>query len=134
MYRLMNVLTSCFMITLLASCAFDLVHVKQIPEQLESTQSPQYPFQLERDVNVSLGTGYGRVLKQGTMWHYVGRISSGDVYKTKDQVLTIEASNIYEAYIVVSSGRLVGFYLPVERTFSPVSDSKDLPMHVLKDE
>jgi len=47
----------------------------------------------------------------------------GVVYKSKDQVLTVEASNIYEANIVVLSNKLVGFYLPVEHTFSPL-DSK----------
>jgi len=115
-----------FLAILLSSCAFDLVHVKQIPTQIESTHLSKRPFKLEKEVNVSLGTGYSRKLKQGTKWNYVGTISYGDVYKTNDQILTVEGSNIYEAYIVVSSGKLVGFYLPVEQSYSPLSDSKDL--------
>ena len=115
-----------FLAILLSSCAFDLVHVKQIPTQIESTHLSKRPFKLEKEVNVSLGTGYGRELKQGTRWHYVGTISYGDVYKTNDQILTVEGSNIYEAYIVVSSGKLVGFYLPVEQSYSPLGDSKEL--------
>ncbi len=57
-------------------------------------------------------------------------MSQGDVYKTRDQVLTVEASNVQEAYIVVESGRLVGFYMPVERTFSPFNGRPELPMKV----
>jgi hypothetical protein len=38
------------------------------------------------------------------------------VYATRDRVLTVEASNVHEAYIVVSNGKLVGFFLPVEKT------------------
>ena len=91
----------------------------------------QYPpgnsFELQQEVKVRLPTGYSRVLKKGTKWDLVGTISHGDVYKTKDQVLTVEASNTHEAYIVVSSGKLVGSYLPVERSFSPLG-SVSLPI------
>jgi len=48
----------------------------------------------------------------------VGRIEQGEVYKTKDQVVTVEASNMYEAQLVLSGSLVVGFYLPVERTFT----------------
>ncbi len=65
-------------------------------------------------------------LPQTVQLQGVSPISYGDVYKTNDQILTVEGSNIYEAYIVVSSGKLVGFYLPVEQSYSPLSDSKDL--------
>ena len=67
-------------------------------------------------------------MKKGTTWDFVGTISSGDVFRTKDQILTVEASNIHEAYIVVSSDKLVGFYLPVEKSFSPLSAAPELRM------
>ena len=117
---------SWFFAILLSACAFDLVHVKQIPIEIQSTQLFRSPFELEKEVNVSLGTGYSRKLKQGTIWNYVGSLSYGDIYKTSDQILTLEGSNIYEAYIVVSSDELVGFYLPVEQSYSPLSDPKEL--------
>lgn len=110
----------------MSSCAFDIIHVKQVPAQLKVSQTPPNSFQLEEEVNVSLDTGYSRVLKKGTTWHFVGTIASGDVFRTKDQILTVEASNIHEAYVVISSGSLVGFYLPVEKTFSPLSGSREL--------
>ena len=119
---------SCLLGILLNACAFDLVHVKQIPTKIESTNLSKISFQLEQEVTVDPGQGYKRKLKQGTKWDYVGTVSYGDVFKSKDQILTVEASNIHEAYIVISSGKLVGFYLPVERSYSPLGDPQILYM------
>jgi hypothetical protein len=113
---------------ILTACAFDLVHVKQLPVNLDTTQISKGSFVIEREETVALGTGYTRTVKAGTRWDYVGRTEKGDVYRTKDQVLTVEASNIHEAYMVVEGEKLVGFYLPVERTFSPLSDPATLKM------
>ncbi len=110
------------------SCAFDVVRVKQEPAQFEPNASEQDEWTLGQDVNVSLNTGYKRKLKAGTRWHCIGKIENGDVYKTKDQILTVEGSNIYEAYIVVSERYLVGFYLPGNQTFSPLSSKELLPI------
>ncbi len=126
MCRLMSVMIISCVAILISSCAFDLIHLKQIPTQLDMSASPNHPFLLEKEVKISLGTGYSSTLKPGTKWSFIGRIPYGAVYMTKDQVLTVEASNIYEAYIVVESGRLVGFYLPVERSFTPVSNTQIL--------
>jgi hypothetical protein len=106
---------------LLHACAFDIVHIKQMPAQLEASSPTGRSFELDSAATVHLDTGYVRVLKKGTRWTCIGTIPEGDVYRTKDQVLTIEGSNIHEAYIVVKSQNLVGFYLPVEMTFSPLS-------------
>ena len=84
---------SCLLIASLNSCAFDLVHVKQIPIDIEATQTPKNSFLLEKEVTFSLETGYGRILKQGTKWDFVGTVSYGDIFQTTDQILTIEASN-----------------------------------------
>lgn len=115
----------------LSACAFDLVNVEQVPTQIKTDQSAKQTFLLDEEVYVGLGTGYSRTLNKGTRWEYVGTTPQGDVYKTRDQVLTIEASNIYEAFIVVSAGKMVGFYLPVEKTFSPLGKSTALVMREL---
>jgi hypothetical protein len=112
---------------LLAGCPFDVIRVEQTPATLVSAPSPKPSFVLEQDVSIDLGFGYKRALRKGTRWTYVGTIASGDVYKTTDQVLTVEASNIHEAYIVVEDRKLVGFYLPVERTYTRAVGSKSLP-------
>jgi len=115
-----GVVVSCLFFVLLHACAFDVVHEKQIPTQLETLPATNRSFELDSEVTVHLDTGYSRVLKKGSRWTCVGATPEGDVYRTKDQVLTIEGSNIHEAFIVVKSQNLVGFYLPVERTFSPL--------------
>ena len=105
-----------------------MIHLKQEPTQLVSVEPPKDSWVLEKTAIIELGTGYKRKLKAGTTWDYAGNIEQGEVYKTDDQILTIEGSNIFEAYIVVSESNLVGFYLPVERTFSPISSSVKLEM------
>lgn len=61
-------------------------------------------------------------LKKGTRWHHVGNTEFGAVFSTKDQIVTVKATHIHEAQIVVSNqGCLAGFFLPVERTFTPLS-------------
>lgn len=112
----------------LAGCAFDVIAVKQVPAHFESIDNCGGTFELTENVDIALRGGYQRVLKSNTEWYCVGRITQGYVFATKDQVFTIEASNIFEAYLVLSSRKLVGFYLPVEQTFSPLSPPIDLPV------
>lgn len=126
MERNCGYLFSFVLVSLLSACAFDIVNVKQIPVQFEAGQFSRSPFELRKEANINLGTGYSRVLRNGTKWNYVGTLQYGDVFKTSDQVLTVEASNIHEAYIVVSSNKLVGFYLPVESSYSPLSEPIEL--------
>ena len=113
---------------LVIGCAFDVIRVKQEPAKFEPAGSVQEEWTLARDVVVSLDTGYKRTLKAGTRWQCIGKVEEGDVYQTHDQILTVEGSNIYEACIVVSEGTLVGFYLPGNQTFSPLSSKKLLPI------
>jgi len=132
MKKIGSYVISCLPAILLTMCAFDIVHVKQIPVKIESGSSVNSPFQLEKDENISVGSGYSRTLRKGTKWRYVGTIQYGDVFRTSDQILTVEASNIHEAYIVVSAMKLVGFYLPVERTYSPLSDPVSLTIKTIE--
>lgn len=113
-----------------SACAFDIVHVKQIPAHLECKADPSANFTLEKETKVSLGTGYSRTLKANTYWTLVGSLPEGCVFKTRDQVLTVEASNIYEAYLVVNADKLTGFYLPTEETYSPLD--KPLTISVIR--
>jgi len=109
-------------------CAFDVIHVKQTPAQLEPIQSDKPSLILEKALVFDLDTNYSRTLKAGTEWIYHGSISEGDVYKSRDQVLTVEGSNIFEAYIVVKEKNLAGFYLPIEKTFSKLEEPLELPL------
>ena len=124
LWLLILILTIC----LNFGCAFDVVRIKQEPAHFEPISSSHDAWTLAEDVKISLDTGYNRKLKAGTRWDLIGKIENGDVYKTNDQILTVEGSNIYEACIVVSEGQLVGFYLPGKNSFSPLSKKKSLPI------
>jgi hypothetical protein len=108
--------------TSFGGCAFNVISVKQIPVELSSNSAGcNKSFILAKDINIVPSGGYDRKLKKSTKWICVGSIPEGCVYKTRDQILTIEGSNIYEADIVISpNNEIIGFYLPIEKTFSPL--------------
>ncbi|MEL7297535.1 MAG: hypothetical protein AAGJ86_07710 [Pseudomonadota bacterium] len=56
-------------------------------------------------------------LKANTVWNHIGQIDQGDVYRTCDQVVVVNSFDVFEAAIVVSESNLVGFYLPIEKSF-----------------
>lgn len=112
-----------------AGCMFDVVHVHQAPAAFSPLGKAPDSFRLIEPVKVSIGTGFATRLNGNTTWHEIGRIKAGIVYNTADQVVAVEASNIYEARIVVADHVLVGFYLPVEQTF--VAVSPPLPLQTL---
>src|SRR5580658_5015503 len=75
---------------------------------------------LVTQLEFELDTGYVRTLKSGSQWTHIGRVSQGEVYKPFKDVFTLQGAQVHEAYLVVGNGKLVGFYLPVERGFSPL--------------
>lgn len=113
----------------LMACASE---VKRIPSRLVLVPSSKgesiKSIYLTENVIVDLSTGYKRTLKQSTRWDFVGKIAEGDIYKPHDQVLTVEGAHVHEAYIVISNAQLIGFYLPVEKAFSPISPKLSLPI------
>ena len=64
---------------------------------------------------------YNRVLARGSRWQLVGTTPQGRVYRRSDGVFTVEGAHVHEAYLVLAADRLVGFYLPVEKAFSPTT-------------
>lgn len=112
---------SLVVMALVAGCAFDVSHVRQQPAQFTAAAPPAREFVLTKLVKAKLGTGFPTVLNAGTRWRQVGSVQQGDVFATRDQVVMVEASNNYEAYLVVAAGSVRGFYLPVERTFVAVA-------------
>lgn len=89
------------------------------PAQYQALTPSAQTWVLQDDVKASLESGWSSPLKKGTTWRQIGRIEQGDVITTGDQVVTVERSNMYEAAPVVANGRLVGFFLMVERAFTP---------------
>jgi hypothetical protein len=106
---------------MLVGCAFDITHVTQRPVRFVSKTEAIENFTLDHDVKATFGTGFATRLKAGTRWQQVGSTEYGKVFATKDQIVTVEASNIYEADLVISNRFITGFYLVVEKTFAPVT-------------
>jgi hypothetical protein len=75
-----------------------------------------------------LATGYGRTIPADTEFAAIGRVAPGLVLKPVQTVLTIEGAHVHEAYAVLADGRLVGFYLPVERAYSPLTTPVPWPL------
>jgi hypothetical protein len=104
------------LIFLLAGCAAGVVFA---PAEMTAA-APQQPRSLSKAVEVVLDTGYSRTLAAGSQWVRVGSIAQGEVYKSHGGVFTLEGKHVHEAYLVTNGDMLVGFYLPVERGFSPL--------------
>ena len=110
------------------SCAFDVAHVSYHPtDLLPQPQSGKF-LTIKKAMKITgAPCGYSRTLQEGSNWDLIGSIPEGNVYKPRDQVLTVECSNVYEAYLVCVSQSLVGFYLPVEQGFVALKKAVDLP-------
>ena len=118
---------------LLSGCAFDLNHVKFDAAQLDSGLSETRSFTLEKEVALKdLPCGYNRTLKKDRKWTLVGRIKQGEVFKPIQHSLTVECSNVFEAYLVLQEDQLCGFYLPVEKGFVNMGKPIKLPIKPTK--
>jgi hypothetical protein len=119
MHVLALILGSCLV---LAGCA---APVKAVPTQFTSLAAGQPAREITIDpaVTVQLSTGYTRVLAAGSRWRETGTIKDGTVYMPVGTVFTIEGRDVHEAYLVVRSGRIEGFYLVAEGRFSPLQPS-----------
>src|SRR5262245_13830100 len=100
------------------ACAFDLAHVTYTTATFHPTQNSTRTIVLSDDVSLTdTPCSYSRTLRKTTRWSQLGTIAEGDVFRSQDQVLTVECSNVHEAYLVMSGDKLVGFFLPVEGGF-----------------
>ncbi len=110
------------------ACAFDLAHVTYTPTSLQPTQHTTRTLVLADEVSLTETPCFSRSLRKNTRWDQGGAIAEGDVFRSQDQVLTLECSNIHEAYLVIADDKLVGFFLPVERGFVPYSPAMRVPI------
>lgn len=108
----------------LAGCASE---VRRQPAELMAV-TPVTPMRTSDAVAIHLDSGYRRVIEARTGWVEVGSVSQGRVYRPLDTVFTVEGRHSHEAYLVVNDGRLVGFYLPVEKAFSPLKPAIRFPL------
>lgn len=116
------------MLCAVSGCAFDVSHVQRVPTTFQTEASAGPGWTLRQDQSIGVGSGFPTTLHRGTRWQLAGHIPQGDVYRTDDQIVTVEASNIFEAMVVMQGEKLAGFYLPVEHSFVAATDSVTLPI------
>lgn len=110
-------LISAALCLLLAACATEVARQPGNFTPLAATGNIESRI-IQRDVSVTLNSGYSRLVPRGMKCELVGSVSQGKVYRAANTVFTVEGAHIHEAYLVVERGNLVGFYLPVERAFT----------------
>lgn len=101
----------------LAACAED---VRREPATLAALAQAAPVVRLAAEAKGFSTAGYASTLRAGTRWQAVGSVPQGEVLKPLDTVLAAEGAHVREAYAVVRGGSWVGFWLPVERAFSPL--------------
>jgi hypothetical protein len=74
---------------------------------------------LQRAASFTLAPGQASVLPAGSRWRAVGSVAQGTVYRPLNTVLLREGRHAAEAYAVVQGGRLLGLFVPGEKSFSP---------------
>jgi hypothetical protein len=117
------------LVGLLGGCAAGINHLPTVISPIALTAQRQV-VTLEKTVDLKLGTGYTRTIKQGSQWERIGSVAQGDVFKSHDGIFTVEGAHVHEAYLVVNSQSLVGFYLPAERGFVPCSEKPQISLSV----
>lgn len=115
-------LATALLCILLAGCAAEVVRLPASLKPLESGPG-NAPLRVGRDTPVIFDTGYERVIRKDSSWKAVGRIAQGKVYACANDTFSVEGAHVHEAYLVVAGGSLVGFYLPVEKSFSPLQSN-----------
>jgi len=78
-------------------------------------------YHLQDQVAGAPAGGHERKLAAGSTWQAVGTIAEGGVYRPVGTILTAEAMNVHEAYIVVRDRTWVGFWLPAENGFVEIA-------------
>lgn len=100
------------------------------PSSVELAQdgAAAHSIQLLAPAFVRLDTGYTRQLAAHSVWKRVGRLPQGEVYRPVGTIFTIEGRQVHEAYLVLKDNKLVGFYLPGEQNYSPLSTAVPLTL------
>lgn len=93
------------------------------PSSVELAQdgTAERSITIQAPVVIQLDTGYSRTLAAKSVWKSVGHVPQGAVYRPVGTIFTIEGRQVHEAYLVLKDKKLVGFYLPGEQSYSPLS-------------
>jgi hypothetical protein len=118
-----------FLVTLalsLLACATELV---RSPATLLAGGPQAQMMQISKLAVLDFGPSHAKQLLPGSRWSLVGNVPQGSVFKPVDGVLTIHGANAYEAYLVISAAKVVGFYLPGERAWTALQNPVAIEMN-----
>lgn len=107
------------LLTLIAGCSATQVALDA--DLMASEKNHLEVFELAETLEVHTSNAKTNILRSSSRWELVGSISEGNVYRPKNHVLIVNSFDVHEAYIVVNSGNLIGYYLPIENTFIKTS-------------
>ncbi|CUI73836.1 hypothetical protein [Achromobacter xylosoxidans] len=123
--RCQSLLAACLCALALGGCASGKPQrVSLVP--VDMTESAGR-LQLSREVVAKLPNDAAVTLPSGSQWRRAGAIVQGDVFRPLGGPFAIALPRHTEAYLVASSGKLVGFYLPVDSSYIELSLPVVLP-------
>lgn len=96
--------------------------------ELAPAGAPPHSIQLQSPAEIKLDTGYTRTLPDKSAWKSIGTLPQGTVYRPIGTIFTIEGRQVHEAYLVIRDKTLVGFYLPGEQNYSPLTNAVPLKL------
>ncbi|MCU7929592.1 MAG: hypothetical protein KZQ90_02250 [Candidatus Thiodiazotropha sp. (ex Codakia rugifera)] len=105
---------------LLTACASEVFREPAVLNISERSHARN--FVVVEMINIKLDSGYERKIDMGTSFTVYGTLPQGLALKPTKTVFTIEGAHMHEAFPVIGDDKIVGFYLPVERAFSPLSN------------
>jgi hypothetical protein len=113
-------------LAMVVGCAAE---IQRTPTQFKASTDAAV-LVLDRDITVTPTLGDSATLRAGSTWVRVGQVPQGPVYAIKNDVFMVRGRNAHEAQSVISDGgKLIGFFLPVERAFVPVDPQVQLPIN-----
>lgn len=113
-WRMFCVMTVAIVI---AACAT----VAMQPTHLVADAQPTSDRTLTAMARAHSSSGFEAPLPAGTILRSVGTIPEGSVWRRLNRTLAARGYNVHEGWVVLNGQVWVGFYHPVERTFSPLS-------------
>jgi len=106
-------------VSLIGGCASEIVRQSAQIEPADIAKTNVKTVQVGAQPKFS--SGYSRRIEAGSTWKLIGYLPEGEVYAPINTAFNVVGAHAHEAYLVVNKGRLVGFYLPVEKAWSALT-------------
>lgn len=105
------------MVVMIPACA----PIAMRPTQLVVSAEPMPDRTLTAMAPAHSSAGFDAHLPAGTILRSVGNIPEGSVWRPLNRTLAARGYDVHEGWVVLNGQTWIGFYHPVERTFSSLS-------------